>query len=165
VATTPVVPAAKAPEKITRPPAPDTTAASAPAAAVATTAPRPPPAPASAAKTQPPTAAITVPLSAPAPAPVSVPSVPPAPAPVVSAPPAAAPAVSNKPDERVLAFIEAIKVAGVRASGAESRALMNGRVFHLDEVVDRTLGLKLVGVDAGKLTFVDANGVSYVKHF
>ncbi len=95
------------------------------------------------------------PLSAPA-APIIVPT------PVVPAPPPAAPA---KADERVMIFVESIKVAGVRSSGNESRVLMNERVYRVNDVVERNLGLKLVAVAAGALTFSDPSGATYVKNF
>ena len=84
------------------------------------------------------------------------------PKPVVAAPPPAAPA---KADERVTVFVESIKVAGVRSSGNESRVLMNERVYRVNDVVERDLGLKLVAVAAGALTFSDPSGATYVKNF
>lgn len=68
-------------------------------------------------------------------------------------------------DERVHAFVDSIKVTGVRSSGSESRVLMNDRVFRVNEIVDRNLGLRLTAVQAGTLTFTDANGAVYTKKF
>ena len=84
-----------------------------------------------------------------------------APAPIVIATPSA-PAL---PDERVVVFVESIKVAGVRSSGNESRVLMNERVYRVNDIVERALGLKLIGVAAEKLTFTDPSGATYVKQF
>ena len=72
---------------------------------------------------------------------------------------------SARPDERVHAFIDAIRVAGIRASGNESRVLMNDRVYRVNDLVERTLGVRLKAVGTDTLTFVDANGVEYVKTF
>jgi hypothetical protein len=88
------------------------------------------------------------------------------PAPVLAAPAPAVvetPAPPPKPNERIAAFVEGIRVTGVRSSGSESRVLMNERVFRVNDVVDRTLGVRLIQVGADSLTFADANGVTYVK--
>ena len=75
------------------------------------------------------------------------------------------PTVTHKIDPRVQAFIDAIHVTGIRASGNESKVLMNDRVFRLNEIVDHTLGIRLTGIQSDSLTFVDENGVSYTKYF
>ena len=92
-------------------------------------------------------------------APAAAPQAEPAPAPVTPAP-VAGPA---KADERIARFVEAIKVTGIRSSGAESRVLMNDRVYRVNDTVERTLGVKLTKVEADQLTFADANGLVYVK--
>lgn len=76
-----------------------------------------------------------------------------------------APTAAPKPDDRITAFVEAIRVTGIRASGDESRVLMNDRVYRVNDVVDRTLGVRLVKAAADSLTFVDPNGITYVKFF
>ena len=85
-------------------------------------------------------------------------------APVV---PAANPAVPtlapDAPDERVAAFVEAVRVTGIRSSGAESRVLMNERVYRVNDIVERTMNVRLIKAEAGALTFADARGVTYVK--
>ena len=70
-----------------------------------------------------------------------------------------------KPDERIVVFVEALKVAGIRSSGNESRVLMNERVYRVNDVIDRALGVKLVSVAANALTFADPNGATYQKQF
>ena len=106
--------------------------------------------------TQSPSVAIT-PTPTPA-TPTIAPTLPPTPAPA----PAAAPAM---PDERITAFVESVRVAGIRSSGTESRVLMNDRVFRVNDIVERTLGVRLVKVEVDSLTFADANGTTYVKYF
>lgn len=69
------------------------------------------------------------------------------------------------PNERIAAFVEAIKVTGIRSSGAESRVLMNDRVYRVNDTVERGLAVKLIKVGTDSLTFVDANGFEYVKSF
>jgi len=76
----------------------------------------------------------------------------------------AAPATSPRPDEKVAAYIGTLRVAGVRALGEESRVLINERVYRVNEVIERTLNIRLVQVEPGSLHFVDGRGVTYVKH-
>ncbi|MES2692233.1 MAG: hypothetical protein V4773_02090, partial [Verrucomicrobiota bacterium] len=75
------------------------------------------------------------------------------------------PAAAAKTDERIAAFVDAIKVTGIRSSGAESRVLMNDRVYKVNDIVERTLGVRLVKVAPDSLTFSDNNGFTYVKLF
>ncbi|HRJ48263.1 MAG TPA: hypothetical protein PKY38_12950 [Opitutaceae bacterium] len=103
------------------------------------------------------------------PAPVSTPPVRTEPAPVIiaSSPPPALPAPSPaaaSPDERIHDYLDRLHVLGVRSSGADSRVLMNDRVYRLNDLVDRTLSLRLVDVQPGLLIFEDARGVRYTKN-
>lgn len=78
----------------------------------------------------------------------------------------AAPAgASAQPDPRIQAFIDTIKVAGIRSSGTDSKVLMNDKVFRVNDIVDRSLNLRLIEVQADSLTFVDENSVVYTKNF
>lgn len=70
-----------------------------------------------------------------------------------------------KPDARAQAFIDALRVTGIRASGNDSKVLMNDRVFRLNDIVERTLGLRLTGVAADQLSFTDSNGMVYTRNF
>lgn len=155
VIKTPVATGENPPTKTTPPPAPVESPATTPATVAAT----PPPVVA------PPRAQPVV--ETPAPQPAATPP----PAPVVTAPPSAPaafadqPAVAPKTDERVHAFVDAIKVAGIRSSGGDSRVLMNDRVFRVNDIVERNLGVRLTKVEADALTFTDGNGATYVKHF
>lgn len=120
---------------------------------------------------------VTAPIATPVPVsppPVATPPVTPPPAasaPIVSAPaptpsiPAPATSAPPRHDERISAFVDAIRVAGIRSSGTESRVLMNDRVYRVNEIVDRNFGLRLTKVETNTLTFTDANGVVYVKNF
>jgi hypothetical protein len=120
---------------------------------------------------------------APAPAPVvtKLPAPSPITTPTVAAPPPAVPvlrsfseggSLSNgpapidptKPDPKILAYLDALQVAGVRVSGTGSKVLMNDRVFRENEIVDHLLGLRLKKVQSDLLTFVDERGVIYTKN-
>lgn len=107
----------------------------------------------------------------PAPA-IAAASVPPsslANAPAVADPSAAAPAATTtapsnaKPDERIAAYIDSIRVTATRS--AEGRVLMNDRVYRVNDIVERNLGVRLIKVAVDSLTFSDANGATYVKYF
>ncbi len=85
---------------------------------------------------------------------------------VASAAPApAAPRTDGKTDPRISAFVDAIRVAGIRSSGNESRVLMNEKVYRVNDLVERPLAIRLTKVEADTLTFTDANGIVYVKTF
>ena len=111
------------------------------------------------------TLSIAVPTAPPSITEPAAPGTPITPAILTPAPVLAAPIALAKPDEQVVVFVESIKVAGVRSSGNESRVLMNERVYRVNDIVERTLGLKLIGVAAGTLTFSDPAGATYVKNF
>lgn len=76
-----------------------------------------------------------------------------------------APASRGLPDERVHAYLDALRIAGVRASGTTSRVLLNEKVYRLNELVDRSLALRLTAVETDFLKFTDSNGVEYEKTF
>jgi len=73
-------------------------------------------------------------------------------------------------DEDAGAFVPVNNAGGGRNQHtatrlADGRVLMNDRVYRVNDVVDRTLGIKLITVAVDTLTFADPNGVVYVKHF
>jgi hypothetical protein len=85
--------------------------------------------------------------------------------PPLVASPVIRPAPAPKPDSRIQAFVDALRVTGIRASGGESKVLMNDRVFRVNDIVERSLGLRLTGVAADRLTFTDENGIVYARNF
>jgi hypothetical protein len=105
---------------------------------------------------------VTMPSPSVQPAPAAAP-----PAASIAAPTPAPPAAlaPDAPDERVAAFVDAIRVTGIRSSGAESRVLMNERVYRVNDLVERTLGVRLVKAAGDSLTFADPRGFTYVKQF
>lgn len=68
-------------------------------------------------------------------------------------------------DPKILAYIDTIRVTGIRAAGSDSKVLMNDRVFRLDDVVDHALGLKLTAVTSHSVTFEDEQGFAYTRNF
>lgn len=83
-----------------------------------------------------------------------------------AAPSTAAPLVSvRQQDPRILAYLDALVVNGIRPSPDDPKVLMNNRVFRVRDVVDRELNLKLTAIAPAKLTFEDERGMLYVKNF
>lgn len=70
-----------------------------------------------------------------------------------------------QPNPHAQAFVDAARVIGIRASGTESKVLMNERVYRLNEVVSTTLGLRLVEISTSRLVFEDPNGIRYTRSF
>jgi hypothetical protein len=81
-------------------------------------------------------------------------------------PPPAAPAPLDptKPDPKILAYLDALQIAGVRVADTGSKVLMNDRVYRENEIVDHLLGLRLKKVESDTLTFIDERGVIYTKN-
>jgi hypothetical protein len=144
---------------VTAPGSPAVATSATPATQSAPTA--PPPATATATPSTTATSVVTTPATQPASAispPAATPTVAPAPSPAAALP-------AGVPDERVAAFVDSVRVTGIRSSGAESRVLMNERVYRVNDVVERNLGVRLVKAAADSLTFSDPRGVTYVKNF
>ncbi|HRE80506.1 MAG TPA: hypothetical protein PLN52_05630 [Opitutaceae bacterium] len=66
---------------------------------------------------------------------------------------------------QVMAVVDTFKVSGIRASASDPKVLMNDRVFRLNDIVERTHGLRLTEIHTDRLTFVDEAGASYSKSF
>lgn len=94
----------------------------------------------------------------------AAPTTSPAPTPVA---PVAAPAALT-PAEReaqVYAFLNAIRLTGVRGLDREARVLMNERVWRLNDMVSPELGLRLSAVRPNLLVFTDTQGRTYEKPY
>jgi hypothetical protein len=163
VKTAPVVDNATKPVPIASAPANQGSAPAAPAAAApagstptftvpATAA---APTPAAPDVTNPPQVAATdlKPIAPAAPAPA------PEPEPVKIAPPA------PKLGARGVAFVDSLRVSGIRASTTDSKVLMNDRVYRIGDTVEHELGIKLVGISSSSLTFEDERGARYSRNF
>ncbi len=124
----------------------------------------------------PPSLQINLPGTAtpPVPAPAPVAAAPaPTPAPAAAVTPAAQPTPPAQPeslkitlqmeDPRILAFLDAARINGVRSVADDAKLLMNNKVFRAGGVVDRELGLKLVQILPNELVFEDSRGIQYRK--
>jgi hypothetical protein len=79
-----------------------------------------------------------------------------------------APAVPLTPAEReaqIYAFLNSIRLTGVRGLDREARVLMNERVWRLNDVVSPELGLRLSAVRPNLLVFTDTQGRTYDKPY
>jgi len=107
--------------------------------------------------------AIHVPESAPPAAAAATQAAAPTPAPVAA--PTAAPVPTQSLGDRVQAFIDRIQISGVRYAGAESKAIIDGHIYRVNDMLDKILGIRLSKVDPDHLTFVDSAGATYTKSF
>ena len=80
-------------------------------------------------------------------------------------PEAVVPVSKPRPNPKILAFIDTLRVTGIRAAGSDSKVLMNDRVFRVHDIVDHALGLRLTAAAANALTFEDENGIVYTRNF
>jgi hypothetical protein len=87
----------------------------------------------------------------------------PTPRPAATALAAAPTSAPQSRNELIQGIVDRYRVSGVRAAGADSKALVDGHVYKINEVIDRTIGLKLIKVDADHITFVDGQGDTYIK--
>jgi len=79
------------------------------------------------------------------------------------APRPAAPTLKLAP--KAIAYIEGLRVAGIRVSATDSKVLMNDRVYRVGDTVEHNLGLKLAVIATGALTFEDERGARYTRNF
>ncbi|MBP6507543.1 MAG: hypothetical protein KA257_08250 [Opitutaceae bacterium] len=84
--------------------------------------------------------------------------------PVTTTPVKPVPKTPVAPDERVYVFLDNLHVTGIRTSGDGSKVLMNDRVYRVNDIVDRGLGLRLTQVASDALTFTDERGAVYTKN-
>jgi cytoskeletal protein RodZ len=75
----------------------------------------------------------------------------------------AAARAAAKPSNDIIAWLEQAKLSGVKISATDSKVILNGRAYSVGEVVNRTLGLKLMVVQETRVLFVDNNGTKYMK--
>jgi hypothetical protein len=83
----------------------------------------------------------------------------------VAAAPAPAPTAVQSLAERVQAVIDRIQISGVRYAGSDSKAIIDGHIYRINDVLDKALGIRLSKFDQDHLTFVDPTGATYAKSF
>jgi hypothetical protein len=75
------------------------------------------------------------------------------------------PPVAVKLDSKAIAYIDNLRIAGIRASATDSKVLMSDHVYRVGDIVEHDLGLKLTGITANSLTFEDERGGRYTRNF
>ena len=64
---------------------------------------------------------------------------------------------------KIAEFIATLRVAGIRLSGTDPKVILNDRVYRANDLVDRTLQVRLSKIESTRLVFIDANGFEYSK--
>lgn len=72
--------------------------------------------------------------------------------------------VKLPPTPKLAELVDAFRVAGIRAAGADSKVLINDRVYRIGDTVDFAHSIRLTGVAPTSLTFTDASGASYTRN-
>jgi len=70
-----------------------------------------------------------------------------------------------KPTVRIQALVDKFRISGIRLSDTNSKVILNDHLFQVDDPVESSLGLRLTKIEEHRLTFVDADGNTYVKRF
>jgi hypothetical protein len=70
-----------------------------------------------------------------------------------------------KPTVRIQALVDKFRISGIRISDTDSKVILNDHLFRVDDPVESSLGLRLTKIEEHRLTFVDADGNTYVKRF
>ena len=65
----------------------------------------------------------------------------------------------------MISVIEHFRVGGIRMAGADSKVLMNDKVYRLNDIVDYELNIRLTNIEAKALTFEDSRGAIHVRTF
>lgn len=78
----------------------------------------------------------------------------------------AAPA-AQPPDQalRIHAFLDEFEISGVKLDGEASKLLASGRVYRLNDYVERSLGLRLEAMDEVTVTFTTDAGAKYTRFY
>jgi len=66
-------------------------------------------------------------------------------------------------DFKIQNLIDEMQVLGYRSAGINSRLLMNGRVFKIDDIIDNERGIRFIGSDGESLVFEAPSGYRYRK--
>jgi hypothetical protein len=78
-------------------------------------------------------------------------------------PPPAPAAPTTHP--KISDFVEALRISVVRLTPTDPKVVLNGQVFRSNDVVDRSLNVRLIKIEAARLVFKDINGFEYIKAY
>lgn len=62
-------------------------------------------------------------------------------------------------------MIDKFRISGIRLSDTDSKVILNDHLFRVNELVEPSLGLRLVKIESHLLTFTDGDQNVYLKHF
>jgi hypothetical protein len=95
----------------------------------------------------------------------AAPLAPPPERPVLVPPAAPAAPPPGAPSPALQDYVETLRITGWSAAGApaERKVMINERVYRINDVVDRALGLKLVEIQSDGITFADERGGTYPR--
>lgn len=66
---------------------------------------------------------------------------------------------------RIQSFVDRLRVTSIRISDTGNKAILNDRLFRVNDLVEPTLGLRLTDIQPNVLTFTDETGATYLRHF
>ena len=61
--------------------------------------------------------------------------------------------------------MDALRISVVRLTPTDPKVVLNGQVFRINDMVDRGLKVRLVKIEASRLTFSDLTGFEYLKTY
>jgi hypothetical protein len=71
----------------------------------------------------------------------------------------------SKPNPASQRFVDRLRVTGVRKTSSGAKVMLNEKVYRINDVVDQTLGLRLIEAESDRLVFTDEYGHRYVRNF
>jgi pyruvate/2-oxoglutarate dehydrogenase complex dihydrolipoamide acyltransferase (E2) component len=77
---------------------------------------------------------------------------------------AAQTAAEAEPNQAVIEWLGTSTISGVRLAGEASRVILNGEAFSVGEMVNFSLGLKVIVIQENRVLFEDSEGTKYMKH-
>jgi len=71
----------------------------------------------------------------------------------------------SKPNPASQRFVDRVRVTGIRKTSSGAKVMINEKVYRINDIVDQTLGLRLVEAESDRLVFTDEYGHRYVRNF
>jgi hypothetical protein len=79
--------------------------------------------------------------------------------------PAEPPAPAIRLGTRIQAVVDRLRVTSIRISDTGNKAILNDRLFRVNDLVEPALGLRLTDIQPHLLTFTDETGATYLRRF
>ena len=76
-----------------------------------------------------------------------------------------APVAKPEPNQKITDWLEQSTISGVRITSSSSKVILNNKAYMPDKIVNMPLGLKILEIEPERITFIDSNGVEYIKLF